>query len=52
MALVVAVSASFFGHTIALVTFEFFAENQSQNFFWIFLYKPVLGSPDNTLTKF
>ena len=37
MALVVAVSASFFGHTIALVTFGFFAENQSQNFWDFFI---------------
>ena len=32
MVLVVDVSASFFGHTIALGIIGFFAENQSQNF--------------------
>ena len=36
MALVVAVSASFFGHTITLGIFGFFAKNQSQDF-WDFL---------------
>ena len=36
LALVVAVSASFFGHTIPLGIFGFFAENQSQDF-WDFL---------------
>ena len=36
MALVVTVSARFFGHTIALGIFGFFAENQSQDF-WDFL---------------
>ena len=36
MALVVVVSASFFGHTIALGIIGFFAENQSQTF-WDFL---------------
>ena len=36
MALVVAVSASFLSHTIALGIFGFFAENQSQNVFGIF----------------
>ena len=36
MALVVAVSASFFSHTIALGIIGFFGENQSQDFFGIF----------------
>ena len=36
-ALVVAVSASFFGHTIALGIFAFFAENQSQDFWAFFI---------------
>ena len=36
MVLVIAVSASFIGHTIALGIFGFFAENQSQDFFGIF----------------
>ena len=36
MLLAVAVSTSFFGHTIPLVNFGFFSENQSPDF-WDFL---------------
>ena len=44
--------ASFFGHTIAIGIFGFFAENQSQDFFGFFDLNRFLGSLDNTLTKF
>ena len=40
MALAVAISTSFFGHTIPLGIFGFFVENQSQDF-WDFLISTV-----------
>ena len=46
MALTVAISASFFNHTMD------FSLKIKIKIFGIFSHKPVLGSPDNTLTKF
>ena len=42
----------FFQPYYTIRNFWIFAENRSQDFFGIFGYKPVLGSPDDTLTKF
>ena len=49
--LAVAVSASFFGHTIPLGIFGFFAEIEFK-IFRIVSHKPVLSGLDITFTKF
>ena len=56
MALAVAISTSFFGHSIIPLVgpseFLDFSLKIKFKILGIFLYQPVLGSPDNTLTKF
>ena len=52
MSVNVAVSASFFVHTIYTSEFLDSSLKIKVKIFGIFLHKAVLGSPNNTLTKF